>query len=159
MDFIENMEYKFIEVLSLEFKAADETTNKQSVSYRFGIMKNRLNLVQSRLSDISTMIKLKNPSLLQSIQKVTVPTSNSAHSNTKKLLGSTNYNSTGKIYKNWFPSYWIILIFKYNARWLPCPSTKLMTKICLFLICLTRNTLNKSSRKSTLRILMGKHFI
>lgn len=100
MDFIENMEYKFIEVLSLEFKAADETTNKQSVSYRFGIMKNRLNLVQSRLSDISTMIKLKNPSLLQSIQKVTVPTSNSAHSNTKKLLGSTNYNSTGKIYKN-----------------------------------------------------------
>lgn len=100
MDFIENMEYKFIEVLSLEFKAADEAVNRQSVSYRFGLMKNRLNLVQSRLTDISTMIKLKNPSLLQNIQKVTVPAGNSNNSgNTKRLAESAKYSSTGKIYK------------------------------------------------------------
>jgi hypothetical protein len=69
MDFIENMEYKFVEVLSLDFRAVEESINRRSVSYRFGFLKNRMSLVQSRLNDISTLIKLKNHSLVQNLQK------------------------------------------------------------------------------------------
>lgn len=89
------MEYKFIEMLSLDFKAADEQTNRQSVSYRFGLMKNRMNLVQSRLTDISTMIKLKNPSLLQSIQRAS--SMQMSQQLKKTALSPGGYNSTGRI--------------------------------------------------------------
>jgi|JI6StandDraft_1071083.scaffolds.fasta_scaffold13050_9 hypothetical protein len=83
------MEYKFIEVLSLNFQGVEESVNKQSVSYRFGLLKNRMNLVQSRLNEISTMVKLKNPSLLQSLHKPTAP---SNQTSMKRTVGG---NGTG----------------------------------------------------------------
>lgn len=89
LDFIENMEYKFIEVLSLDFQAVEESVNRQSVSYRFGLLKNRMNLVQSRLNEISTMVKLKNPSLLQSLHKATTST------NAQTSMKRTNVSSMG----------------------------------------------------------------
>jgi hypothetical protein len=105
MDFIENMEYKFIEVLSLDFKAVDESINRQSVSYRFGLLKNRTNLVQSRLNDISIMIKLKNPSLLQNIQK-SIPRDNTINNQTTNNKRSTlnansgSFSSTSRLSKS-----------------------------------------------------------
>lgn len=72
LDFIQYIEYKYIELLSLEFiNSPDETVRKQ-IAYRYNSLKTKLTLLQDRINSISNLIKLKNPSLLLHIQK-TVP--------------------------------------------------------------------------------------
>lgn len=83
----------------MEFKAVDENVNRQSVSYRFGLLKNRMHLVHSRLNEISTMVKLKNPSLLQSLHKPPKETLNptTANNSMKRTLGfSSGMGSTAR---------------------------------------------------------------
>jgi len=94
LDFIENMEYKFIEIVTLDFIANPEDLVKQNVIYRYNILKAKMLFLQSRLEDISNLIKLKNPSLLLQIQRNTIgPNSASLRSaaanksaNTSKFL-------------------------------------------------------------------------
>ncbi len=72
LDFIQYIEYKYIELLSLEFiNSPDETVRKQ-IAYRYNSLKTKLTLLQDRINSISNLIKLKNPSLLLQIQK-TIP--------------------------------------------------------------------------------------
>lgn len=69
LDFIQNIEYKFIELLSLDFMASTEDMVRQQLTYRYNAAKSKLAITQARLSDITSMVKLKNPSLLLQIQK------------------------------------------------------------------------------------------
>ncbi|GAX76205.1 hypothetical protein CEUSTIGMA_g3649.t1 [Chlamydomonas eustigma] len=46
MDFIQNMEYKFVELLSCRFMASPEDVVRQQVSYRYNVVKARLTLMQ-----------------------------------------------------------------------------------------------------------------
>lgn len=64
LDFIENMDYKFLEIISLDFIANPEDLVKQNVIYRHNVLKAKTLFVQGRLEDISNLIRLKNPSLL-----------------------------------------------------------------------------------------------
>ncbi len=64
LDFIENMEYKFLEMLTLDFIASPEDIIRENVTFRYNILKAKMIFVQNRLNDISALIKLKNPSLL-----------------------------------------------------------------------------------------------
>jgi hypothetical protein len=69
LDFIQNIEYKFIELLSIDFvNSPDETVRKQ-ISYRYNAIRTKLELVQNRIQTISNIVKIKNPSLLLQIQK------------------------------------------------------------------------------------------
>ncbi len=69
LDFIQNIEYKFIELLSIDFvNSPDETVRKQ-ISYRYNAIRTKLELVQNRIEAISNIVKIKNPSLLLQIQK------------------------------------------------------------------------------------------
>jgi hypothetical protein len=69
LDFIQNIEYKFIELLSIDFvNSPDETVRKQ-ISYRYNAIRTKLELVQNRIQAISNIVKMKNPSLLLQIQK------------------------------------------------------------------------------------------
>ena len=69
LDFIQNIEYKFIELLSVDFvNSPDETVRKQ-ISYRYNAIRTKLELVQNRIQAISNIVKNKNPSLLLQIQK------------------------------------------------------------------------------------------
>jgi len=69
LDFIQNIEYKFIELLSVDFvNSPDETVRKQ-ISYRYNAVRTKLELVQNRIQAISNIVKIKNPSLLLQIQK------------------------------------------------------------------------------------------
>lgn len=45
LDFIENMEYKFLEILTMDFIAAPEDQVKQNVIYRYNILKAKTLLV------------------------------------------------------------------------------------------------------------------
>jgi len=69
LDFIQNIEYKFIELLSLDFvNSADDTVRKQ-ISFRYNAIKSKLTLMHERINTINNIVKIKNPSLLLQIQK------------------------------------------------------------------------------------------
>jgi len=69
LDFIQNMEYKFLELLSIDFVAAPEEVIRQNISYRYTLLKTKAQVMQNRLKDVSAILKLKNPSLLLQLQK------------------------------------------------------------------------------------------
>ncbi|SOV17604.1 conserved Plasmodium protein, unknown function [Plasmodium sp. gorilla clade G2] len=69
LEFIKNMEYKFIELLMCQFiKSSDEVT-KENITYRYNVIKSKNGIMYNRLKDISILIKTKNPSLLMQLQK------------------------------------------------------------------------------------------
>eukprot|EP00434_Breviolum_minutum_P006221 symbB.v1.2.005486.t1/scaffold320.1/size229511/5 len=68
LDFIQNVEYKFVELLSLSFDASPEEVVRQQITFRYNSVKGRLALMQSRLHDMSALVKVKNPSLLLQLQ-------------------------------------------------------------------------------------------
>lgn len=74
LNFIQNMQYKFVELLSLNFKESPQAVVKSSISFRYNSMKSRLAIMQSRMRDVSSLVKLKNPSLLLQIQRSATPT-------------------------------------------------------------------------------------
>eukprot|EP00928_Gymnodinium_smaydae_P014715 TRINITY_DN15416_c0_g2_i1.p2 TRINITY_DN15416_c0_g2~~TRINITY_DN15416_c0_g2_i1.p2 ORF type:complete len:254 (-),score=56.62 TRINITY_DN15416_c0_g2_i1:37-798(-) len=69
LDFIQNMEYKFVELLSCDFVASPEEVVRQQITFRYNSAKSRLALMQARLQDINNLVKVKNPSLLLQLQK------------------------------------------------------------------------------------------
>jgi len=69
LDFIQNMEYKFVELISCDFVASPEEVVRQQITFRYNSTKSRLALVQARLQDLSALVKVKNPSLLLQLQK------------------------------------------------------------------------------------------
>ncbi len=69
LDFIQNMEYKFIELLSCDLAVSPEEVVRQHITYRYNSVKSKLALMQARLQDINTLVKIKNPSLLLQLQK------------------------------------------------------------------------------------------
>jgi len=69
LDFIQNMEYKFVELLSCDFVASPEEVVRQQITFRYNSVKSRLALMQARLQDINALVKVKNPSLLLQLQK------------------------------------------------------------------------------------------
>ena len=69
LDFIQNMEYKFIELLSVVFNTSSEEVIRNHVTYRYNSLKSKLAIMQGRLQDINALIKVKYPSLLLQIQK------------------------------------------------------------------------------------------
>ena len=64
LDFIQNMEYKFVELLSCDFEASSEEIVRQQITYRYNAVKSKLAIMQARLQDINAIVKIKNPSLL-----------------------------------------------------------------------------------------------
>ena len=52
----QNMEYKFVELMSCQFQASSEDHIKQQVTYRYNAVKSRLALMQARLADINALV-------------------------------------------------------------------------------------------------------
>jgi hypothetical protein len=79
LDFIQNMEYKFVELMSCNFTQSSQEIIQHQITYRYNSIKQRLNVMQAKLSDINSLVKTKNPSLLLQLQKTNSPaiTSNS----------------------------------------------------------------------------------
>ncbi len=80
LDFIQNMEYKFLELLSVDFMAAPEEIIRQNISYRYSLLKTKAQVMQNRLRDVSAILKLKNPSLLLQLQKGLQPSGSAQRS-------------------------------------------------------------------------------
>jgi hypothetical protein len=69
LDFIQNMEYKFVELMYCECRRSPDEVVQHHITYRYNAMKQKLSLVQSRLQEITNLVKIKNPSLLLQLQK------------------------------------------------------------------------------------------
>ena len=69
MDFIQNMEYKFVELLSCHFISSPEELVREHITFRYNIIKSKMQMMQARLADVNALVKLKNPSLLLQLQK------------------------------------------------------------------------------------------
>ncbi|GLD94223.1 hypothetical protein PINS_up002834 [Pythium insidiosum] len=68
LDFIQNMEYKFVELLSVDFLRAPEDVIRQHITFRYNSMKTRLQVLQTRLHEVNSIVKTKNPSLLLQVR-------------------------------------------------------------------------------------------
>ena len=69
LDFIQNIEYKFIELLSCQFLASSEDIVRTSITYRYNAVKSKVQLMEARLKDVNNLVKVKNPSLLLQLQR------------------------------------------------------------------------------------------
>jgi len=69
LDFIQNMEYKFVELMSCAFERSPEEVTQQHISFRYNSIKQKLAQTQAKLFEIQTLVKTKNPSLLLQLQK------------------------------------------------------------------------------------------
>lgn len=92
LDFIQNMEYKFVELLSLGLTEADPELVKQHIIFKHFALKRHVALLQARFDDLSELIQQKNPSLmLQLDQKNGRRRKTHPHKSThKKTLGMTH---------------------------------------------------------------------
>eukprot|EP00193_Tetraselmis_chui_P013270 CAMPEP_0177781694 /NCGR_PEP_ID=MMETSP0491_2-20121128/18011_1 /TAXON_ID=63592 /ORGANISM="Tetraselmis chuii, Strain PLY429" /LENGTH=204 /DNA_ID=CAMNT_0019301825 /DNA_START=307 /DNA_END=921 /DNA_ORIENTATION=+ len=53
---IQNMEYKFVELLSCRFVASPDEVVRQHITYRYNAIKSRLALMQARLADVNALV-------------------------------------------------------------------------------------------------------
>jgi hypothetical protein len=68
LEFIQNMEYKFVELMACSFERAPEEVVQQQITYRYNTVKQRLAVMQARLFELNNLVKTKNPSLLLQLQ-------------------------------------------------------------------------------------------
>jgi hypothetical protein len=69
LDFVQNMEYKLVELMSLSCKQSSDEMVQRQITFRYNSMKQKLALMQTRLHEINNMVKTKNPSLLLQMQR------------------------------------------------------------------------------------------
>lgn len=69
LNFIQNMEYKFIELFSASFIHSPEQLVRQQICYRYNSLQTKLRLMQARMDELTTAVKVKNPALMQSLNK------------------------------------------------------------------------------------------
>lgn len=69
LDFIQNMEYKYVELMTCSFTRCPEDVVQSQITYRYNSVKSKLSIMQARLFEINNLVKNKNPSLLLQLQK------------------------------------------------------------------------------------------
>jgi hypothetical protein len=74
LDFIQNIEYKFIELLSIDFINSSDDVVRKQITYRYNAVKRKMEMTKDRINMISNLVKVKNPSLLLQIQTVPAKT-------------------------------------------------------------------------------------
>jgi len=87
LEFIQNMEYKFIELMTCAFTRSPEEQVQQHITYRYNAVKQKLAVMQARLYALNNLVKTKNPSLLlqlQNKQEKSMNTSNASMVNSRR---------------------------------------------------------------------------
>lgn len=69
IEFVQNLEYKYLQLLSLDCEQASDDLIRSNITYRFSTLKAKHTYLKNKLRDITAVLKLKNPSLLLSLLK------------------------------------------------------------------------------------------
>jgi hypothetical protein len=101
LNFVQNMEYKFVELLSLEFSESPEHVIRQQISFRYNSLKSRVAIMQARLQDVNSLVKLKSPSLLLQLQRNVTQGLANTSSPSASPSGYSRASSAGNISVNY----------------------------------------------------------
>lgn len=69
LTFLQVMEHKFLELLSIDFQQTPEEVIRNSISFRYSFMKSKVALMEGRFLEISNLLSIRNPSLLHYLHK------------------------------------------------------------------------------------------
>ena len=69
LDFIQNLQYKYIELVTLDLEGSTDENVKESVTFRYNMLKAKLGFLQSKFKQFSSVVKTKSPSLMMQMQK------------------------------------------------------------------------------------------
>lgn len=97
LDFIQNMEYKFVELMYCACIRSPEEVVQHHITYRYNAMKQKMSIMQARLQEINNLVKIKNPSLLLQLQKSSITsasTSSMTINNNTGGGGRSSHNSS-----------------------------------------------------------------
>lgn len=64
LEFVQNTDYKTVELLSLRFRQSEDELVQRHVTFRYNSVKRSLAVAKSRLHEMTSMVKARNPSLL-----------------------------------------------------------------------------------------------
>ena len=64
IDIVQNMEYKYVELISCNCLASDDDAIREDIAFRYNALKSRLAMVQDNFSHLEALVKQKNPHLL-----------------------------------------------------------------------------------------------
>jgi len=70
LNFVQNMEYKFVDLLSIRFQKSFDDFIHRQVNYRYKIMKEEVERMKCKLEGLTNTVRLRNPSLLLQTAKV-----------------------------------------------------------------------------------------
>lgn len=88
LDLIQNMEYKYVELIHCMFERSEEEIVQQQITFRYNSMKQRLHIMQARVHEIVNLVKTKNPSLLLQLQKGNISNGNQQYVSTNTSVAS-----------------------------------------------------------------------
>lgn len=71
LSFVQNLEYKYVELLRINLEQSREDVIRQSISYRHHTVRSKLAMLHARLEDVAEVLRTKNPNLLQEIARCT----------------------------------------------------------------------------------------
>eukprot|EP01038_Epipyxis_sp_PR26KG_P010875 gene10875-14594_t len=91
LDIIQNMEYKFIELMHCTFERLHEEIEKAHIVYRYNMTKKQLLSIKNKYSELAGLVKAKNPSIILQLQKDKQPQSNN---NTNYYSNNNNSNNS-----------------------------------------------------------------
>ena len=69
MELFENLEHKFGELISLDFKPVSEEIIKQQITYRYNAMRATNDIIQNRIGIINDVLKDLDPQLIPEVKK------------------------------------------------------------------------------------------
>ena len=69
LDFVQNLQYKYIDLVSLDLAGSSEDEVKESITFRYNIIKAKLSSLQNKFKQFSSIVKTKSPALMVQFQK------------------------------------------------------------------------------------------
>lgn len=98
LDFIQNLEYKYIDLLTIDFETSPEEVIRETISFRYNSVKAKLIFLQNRMKEFSSLVKVKNPSLLIQLQKSVVESSTKHNQSTVSSKQPLSKGQNGSFY-------------------------------------------------------------
>ncbi|GAB5355335.1 hypothetical protein AAMO2058_000196700 [Amorphochlora amoebiformis] len=69
LDFIQNIDFKFVDILSVRFTKSPEEFVRDLVTFRYRMAKEQVARLKAKLVGMNKMLKLRNPSLLLQVRE------------------------------------------------------------------------------------------
>ncbi|EEA06013.1 uncharacterized protein CMU_017670 [Cryptosporidium muris RN66] len=69
LKFLQNMDYKLLELVNLEFLQQSEDAVRNSITYRYNFLRSKVAIMEARFIEISNLLSIRNPVLLHYLQR------------------------------------------------------------------------------------------